>query len=243
MPMLVSTLPFLLLTAPQKISKKKNISYYYVVYFSSPFLFVTPTPPPKRTEAAWFFFFWGEGGREGQWTARSIELQKTTIAEELTSEISVLMFSIILIWSKGIYADETSRFDWLLSGSMGKLGLSLPTSEAAFISWLEVLGLASAICIKIRSHDFKSKKTNFKEQITNKSSVSHSCYHSLCFIWNLSFNSKNNNNVYYGQYLDRLKVTHKFRISQGCNSFTWFGNIHFTELWMWSKNRGGYERE
>jgi hypothetical protein len=60
-----------------------------------------------------------------------------------TSEIIALIFWIILIWSEGIFTDETSRVDWPFSGSKETLEASLPREDAVWcISWMEGSGMA-----------------------------------------------------------------------------------------------------
>lgn len=63
--------------------------------------------------------------------------------KDYTSEIKALILIIILIWSGGIFTDETSRVDCPFSGSKVMLEASLPSEDAFwFISWMEVSGIA-----------------------------------------------------------------------------------------------------
>lgn len=57
--------------------------------------------------------------------------------ESYTSEISALMFSIILIWSWGIFTEETPKEECVVSGTAGKL--DVPASRMAALSLISVL--------------------------------------------------------------------------------------------------------
>ena len=64
--------------------------------------------------------------------------ESTTIKWKIdgTSEINALIFWIILNWSGGMFAGETSRVEYPSTGKVEELG-------ASNISWFEVSGIAS----------------------------------------------------------------------------------------------------